>query len=74
VARLSLRKAECRAGRLDEAVCRQVADEDVRRFLSGRSGPTEYQTLADLPAIPSSFDGPTESIDIPLLPTGEDAP
>ena len=52
------RQAQARAGEHGGAFCAQVAQADLRRFLSGRAGPDEYQTLADLPPIPASFDGP----------------
>ena len=58
--RLRLLKEQCRAGQLDDASCAQVAQADLRRFLSGKTGPDEYQTLADLPPIPPSFDEPAE--------------
>lgn len=57
--RLHTLLAQCRRGEHDGAFCAQVAQADLRRFLSGRAGPDEYQTLADLPAIPASFDGPS---------------
>ncbi|EYT98409.1 hypothetical protein PA99_4381 [Pseudomonas aeruginosa PA99] len=57
-ARLHVLHAQCRAGKRDGAFCAQVAQADLRRFLSGQTGPDEYQTLADLPSIPPSFDGP----------------
>ncbi len=46
----------------------QVAQADLRRFLSGQAGPCEYQTLADLPPIPPSFDEPADA------PGQEDSP
>jgi len=55
-ARLHLLKEQCRAGQHGGALCVQVAQADLRRFLSGKAGPSEYQTLADLPPIPPSFD------------------
>ncbi len=58
--RLHLLKKQCRAGQLDGASCAQVAQADLRRFLSGLAGPDEYRTLADLPPIPPSFDEPAE--------------
>ena len=58
--RLRLLKEQCRAGQLDGASCAQVAQADLRRFLSGKTGPDEYRTLADLPPIPPSFDEPAE--------------
>ena len=44
-------RAQCRAGAHDGAFCAQVAQADLRRFLSGQAGPNEYQTLADLPPL-----------------------
>ncbi len=35
-----------------------AAEAFRRRFFSGQTGPDEYQTLADLPPIPPSFDEP----------------
>jgi hypothetical protein len=54
--RLRSLKEQYRAGERDSALCAQVAQADLRRFLSGQAGQGEYQTLADLPAIPPSFD------------------
>ena len=34
----------------------------VRRFFSGQAGPDEYQTLADLPPIPPSFEEPADGM------------
>ncbi|MBO9680471.1 MAG: hypothetical protein J7556_19730 [Acidovorax sp.] len=59
-ARLHALKEQCRAGRHDGAFCAQVAQADLRRFLSGNARPNEYQSLADLPPIPPSFDEPAE--------------
>jgi len=56
--RLHALRAQCRRGERDGAFCAQVSQADLRRFLSGQTGPDEYQTLADLPPIPASFDGP----------------
>ena len=50
--------------------CAQVAQADLRRFLSGHAGPGEYQTLADLPPIPPSFDEPADAD----TPGQEDSP
>ncbi|HID8007234.1 TPA: EexN family lipoprotein [Pseudomonas aeruginosa] len=58
-ARLHALRAQCRHGERDGAFCAQVAQADLRRFLSGRARPDEYQTLADLPPIPASFDDPS---------------
>jgi hypothetical protein len=60
-AQLHALRAQCRGGDHDRAFCAQVAQADLRRFLSGRSGPDEYQALVDLPPIPPSFDGPVAS-------------
>ena len=58
--RLHTLRAQCRAGEHGGAFCVQVAQADLRRFLSGKAGPGEYQTLADLPPIPPSFDEPAD--------------
>ncbi|MFT3780361.1 MAG: hypothetical protein QM772_19215 [Ottowia sp.] len=41
-----------------EDSCRAAAEAFRRRFFSGEAGPDEYQTLADLPPIPPSFEEP----------------
>ena len=56
--RLHALRAQCSTGAHDGAFCAQVAQADLRRFLSGQAEPGEYQTLADLPPIPPSFDEP----------------
>ena len=58
----------------DGAFCTQVAQADLRRFLSGQAGPDEYQTLADLPPIPPSFDEPADGSAAIALPGQEDSP
>ena len=73
-ARLHALRAQCRAGAHDGAFCAQVAQADLRRFLSGQAGPGEYQTLADLPPIPPSFDEPTDGSDATALAGQEDSP
>ena len=60
-ARLHALRAQCGSGAHDSAFCAQVVQADLQRFLSGHTGPGEYQTLADLPPIPTSFDAPTTS-------------
>jgi hypothetical protein len=35
--------------------CRAAAEAFRRRFFSGEAGPDEYQTLADLPPIPTEL-------------------
>lgn len=62
-ARLHAFRAQCDGGEHDGTYCAQVAQANLQRFLSGRTGPDEYRTLADLPAIPASFDSPTTSQD-----------
>jgi hypothetical protein len=47
-------------GRPGEDACRAAAEAFRRRFFSGQAGPDEYQTLADLPPIPPSFDEPAD--------------
>jgi hypothetical protein len=56
-ARLHALRAQCGRGEHDGAFCAQVAQADLRRFLSGQAQPNEYLTLADLSPIPASFDG-----------------
>ncbi|HDP4805357.1 hypothetical protein [Pseudomonas aeruginosa] len=64
--RLKALRAQCAADRqaAGEDACRAAAEAFRRRFFAGQTGPDEYQTLADLPPIPPSFDEPI----------GEDAP
>ena len=73
-ARLRLLKEQCRAGQHGGALCALVAQADLRRFLSGKAGPSEYQTLADLPPIPPSFDEPADGSAAIALPGQEDSP
>jgi len=73
-ARLHALRAQCRAGAHDGAFCTQVAQADLWRFLSGPAGPGEYQTLADLPPIPPSFDEPADGSAAIALPGQEDSP
>ena len=72
--RLRALRAQCRAGEHDGVFCTQVAQADLRRFLSGHAGPGEYQTLADLPPIPSSFDEPADGSKAMARPGQEDSP
>ena len=72
--RLHTLRAQCRAGEHGGAFCAQVAQADLRRFFSGKAGPGEYQTLADLPPIPPSFDEPTDGSDATALAGQEDSP
>ncbi|MBS0436877.1 MAG: hypothetical protein JSR75_18655 [Proteobacteria bacterium] len=72
--RLRALRAQCRAGEHDGVFCTQVAQADLRRFLSGHAGPGEYQTLADLPPIPSSFDEPADGSEAMARPGQEDSP
>ena len=72
--RLRALRAQCRAGEHDGVFCTQVAQADLRRFLSGHAGPGEYQTLADLPPIPPGFDEPADCSAAIALPGQEDSP
>ncbi len=74
-ARLKALRAQCAADRqaTGEDVCRAAAEAFRRRFFSGDAGPDEYQTLADLPPIPPSFDEPADC-EAPALPDPEDTP
>ncbi|MDN7754698.1 hypothetical protein [Burkholderia gladioli] len=44
--------------RMDNATCRRVDAAYARRFFLGLGGANEYQTLAELPPIPASFEAP----------------
>ncbi|HIH2744771.1 TPA: hypothetical protein ACYLN4_000431 [Burkholderia lata] len=57
-----------------EDACRAAAEAFRRRFFSGEAGPDEYQTLADLPPIPPTFEEPTEGNAPALLTESEDMP
>jgi hypothetical protein len=50
-----------------EDACRAAAEAFRRRFFSGEAGPDEYQTLADLPPIPPSFEEPADGM-APAVP------
>ena len=62
--RLKALRAQCAANpqvvmqATGEDACRAAAEAFRRRFFSGEAGPDEYQTLADLPPIPPSFEEP----------------
>ncbi|HFJ0418683.1 TPA: hypothetical protein ACGS08_001231 [Pseudomonas aeruginosa] len=64
--RLKALRARCEADRQAEGedACRAAAEAFRRRFFAGHTWPDEYDSLADLPPIPASFDEPA----------GEDAP
>lgn len=68
--RLKALRTQCAADRqaTGEDVCRAAGEAFRRRFFSGQAGPDEYQTLADLPPIPSSFDEPADGV-APAPPT-----
>ena len=74
--RLKALRAQCAAdGRATgEDACRDAAEAFRRRFFSGQAGPDEYQTLADLPPIPPSFDEPADGEAPPLTAVPEDTP
>ena len=61
--RLKALRAQCAADRqaTGEDACRAAAEAFRRRF-SGQAGPDEYQTLADLPPIPPSFEEPADGM------------
>jgi hypothetical protein len=44
--------------RMDSATCRVVDAAYARRFFLGLGGADEYQTLAERPPIPASFEAP----------------
>ncbi|VGO07748.1 FIG00961917: hypothetical protein [plant metagenome] len=68
--RLKALRAQCVADRqaTGEDACRAAAEAFRRRFFAGQAGPDEYQTLAELPPIPPSFDTPADDVQ------GDDAP
>ncbi len=68
--RLKALRAQCAADRQATGgdACRAAAEAFRRRFFSGQTGPDEYQTLADLPPIPPSFNEPGDGT-APASPT-----
>jgi len=60
--RLKALRAQCAADRqaTGEDACRAAAEAFRRRFFAGQTGPDEYQTLAEPPPIPPSFDAPAD--------------
>ena len=60
--RLKALRAQCEADRTaaGEHACRAAAEAFRRRFFSGDAGPDEYRSIEELPAIPPSFDTPSE--------------
>ena len=64
--RLKALRAQCTADRqaAGEDACRAGTEAFRRRFFAGHTGPDEYNSLAELPPIPPSFDEPA----------GEDTP
>ena len=73
--RLKALRAQCAADRqaAGEDAGRAAAEAFRRRFFSGEAGPDQYQTLADLPPIPPSFDEPADG-ESPASSDLEDAP
>lgn len=78
--RLKALRAQCAADpqqvmqATGEDACRAAAEAFRRRFFSGEAGPDEYQTAADLPPIPPSFDEPADGV-APAVPAQrEDTP
>jgi len=72
--RLKALCAHCATDRqvVGEDACRAAADAFRRRFFAGQGGRDEYQTLAELPSIPPSFNTPTDDMlggDAPLTTT-----
>ncbi|HCF1729020.1 hypothetical protein ACYTSM_01845 [Pseudomonas aeruginosa] len=57
-----------------EDACRAAAEAFRRRFFSGQAGPDEYQTLADLPPIPPSFEEPADGMAPAVSAEPEDTP
>jgi len=59
--RLHALHRSCRRGDYDATFCARVERANLQRFFSGQASAQEYATLADLPPIPSTFDGPERS-------------
>ncbi|AYW59346.1 hypothetical protein QYP08_28905 [Pseudomonas aeruginosa] len=74
--RLKALRAQCAADRqaTGEDACRAAAEAFRRRFFSGQAEPDEYQTLADLPPIPPSFEEPADGVAPAMPPEPEDTP
>ncbi len=72
--RLYALRTQCRAGQHDAPFCAQVIQADLRRLLSGQSGPSENQTPADLPLIPPSFDEPADCSEAVAFSEQDDSP
>ncbi|TEM68627.1 hypothetical protein [Pseudomonas aeruginosa] len=74
--RLKALRAQCAADRqtVGEDACRAAAEAFRRRFFAGHTGPDEYQTLAELPPIPPSFDEPADGVAPAMPPEPEDTP
>jgi len=76
--RLKALRAQCAADRqaVGKDACPAAAEAFRRRFFAGHTGPDEYDSLAELPPIPPSFDTPADDMqegDTPLAPP-EDTP
>ena len=76
--RLKALRGQCAADRqaVGEDACRAAAEAFRQRFFAGHTGPDEYDSLAELPPIPPSFDTPADGMqegDAPLAPP-EDTP
>ena len=76
--RLNALRAQCATDRqaTGEDACRAAAEAFRRRFFAGHTGPDEYNSLAELPPIPPSFDTPADELPegaVPLTPP-EDSP
>ena len=61
--RLKALRGQCAADRqaVGEDACRAAAEAFRRRF-AGHTGPDEYNSLAELPPIPPSFDTPADEL------------
>lgn len=58
--RLKALRAQCATDRqaAGDDACHAAAEAFRRRFFAGHTGPDEYNSLAELPPIPASFDEP----------------
>ncbi|RMX05703.1 hypothetical protein D8I35_11000 [Corticibacter populi] len=74
--RLKALRAQCAANRLavGEDACGAASEAFRQRFFSGHTGPDEYNSLAELPPIPASFDEPIGDNEAADMPAQEDTP
>ncbi|CAM3958833.1 Lipoprotein [Bordetella tumbae] len=62
--RLKALRTQCAADQpaVGQDACRAAAEAFRRCFFAGDTGPDEYDSLAELPPIPASFDVPVDDV------------